>query len=261
MRKLNRDGVTLAHQEAGSGDPPLVFVPGWTCDRTFFTPQVEHFGRAHRVVAVDLRGHGESDAPAQDYTIAGHAEDVAWLCDQLDIRQPVVVGHSFGGCVALELAARRPPLLAGIVMIEAPVVSSPDRRAWRLERAQALRSEDRDVPRRILTEAYVLPTDERVRLAGLIERMLSAPVHAAVSEIERYDDWDSAAAAAACEVPALFINAAHPRPELDRLRELCPRLWVAQTACAGHFNMLEVPDQVNTMIERFLAISIPLRAR
>ena len=55
-------------------------------------------------------------------------------------------------------------------------------------------------------------------------------------------------------MPSLFINAAHPQPELDRLRELCPQLWVAQTGRAGHFNMLEVPEQVNAMIQGFLTL-------
>ena len=62
-------------------------------------------------------------------------------------------------------------------------------------------------------------------------------------------------------MPALFINAALPRPELTRFRELCAHLLTAQTAGAGHFNMLEVPDQVNAMIERFLTISLPTPAR
>jgi pimeloyl-ACP methyl ester carboxylesterase len=56
MQSLVRDGVRLAYTEAGSGDPPLLFVHGWCCDHSYFQPQFEHFQRGHRVVAVDLRG-------------------------------------------------------------------------------------------------------------------------------------------------------------------------------------------------------------
>ena len=66
-------------------------------------PQFDYFGRTHRVVAVDLRGHGASDKPMQEYTVAGFADDLAWLCDQLGVVKPVVVGHSMGGNVAFEL--------------------------------------------------------------------------------------------------------------------------------------------------------------
>ena len=66
MQKLIRDGVALAYEEAGSGDPPLLLVHCWCCDHSYFQPQFEHFQRDHRVVAVDLRGHGASDKPVQD---------------------------------------------------------------------------------------------------------------------------------------------------------------------------------------------------
>src|SRR4249919_938427 len=106
MPFFERDGVKLFYADAGAGDPPFVFVHGWTCDHSYFAPQFEHFRPAHRVLALDLRGHGESDAPDQDYTIGAFADDVAALCMQADVVRPVVVGHSMGGAVVLELAAR-----------------------------------------------------------------------------------------------------------------------------------------------------------
>jgi pimeloyl-ACP methyl ester carboxylesterase len=57
------NGVKLAYDERGSGSPAFVFIHGWTCNRSFFAPQVEHFANRHRVISVDLRGHGESDKP------------------------------------------------------------------------------------------------------------------------------------------------------------------------------------------------------
>ena len=77
MRTLTRDGVALAYEEAGRGDPPLLLVHCWAGDHTTLAPQAGHFRRAHRVVAVDLRGHGQSDRPHQDYTVAGFADEVA----------------------------------------------------------------------------------------------------------------------------------------------------------------------------------------
>ena len=94
MGQLRRDGVALFYEEAGEGDPPIVLVHGWCCDHAYFAPQFEHFRRAHRVVAVDLRGHGKSDKPRQDYTIEMLADDVAWLCGELGLVKPVVIGHS-----------------------------------------------------------------------------------------------------------------------------------------------------------------------
>jgi pimeloyl-ACP methyl ester carboxylesterase len=68
----------------------------WCGDHTHLAPQFDYFGRTHRVVAVDLRGHGASDKPMQEYAVAGFADDLAWLCDQLGVVKPVVVGHKHG---------------------------------------------------------------------------------------------------------------------------------------------------------------------
>ena len=117
-------GTPPASQFAESfHDPPFVFVHGWTCNHTHFAPQIEHFAKDHRVVAVDLRGHGASGAPTQAYTVAAFADDVVWLCDELRIERPVLVGHSMGGMVVLGAAARAPELPAAVVMVDAaPIV-------------------------------------------------------------------------------------------------------------------------------------------
>src|SRR5215216_1159480 len=122
MPTLSRDGVALVYDEAGTGEPPIVFLHAWSCDRSYLAPQVEHFRGSHRTVAVDLRGHGESGKPEQAYTMAALADDVAWLCAQIGVRRPVVAGHSMGGNVALELAARHPDLPAAVVAVDSPIV-------------------------------------------------------------------------------------------------------------------------------------------
>src|SRR5260370_1175362 len=108
---LKRDGVRLAHFEAAPKapqSPPLVLVNGWTGDHGIFTPQIAHFGQTRRVVAVDLRGHGASDAPEQEYTIPGFADDIAWQCPQLGLQKPVVIGHSFAGPLVLAFSGLSP---------------------------------------------------------------------------------------------------------------------------------------------------------
>src|SRR5260370_8149378 len=110
MDRLKRDDVTLAFQEAGSGALPVLLVHGWACDHSFLAPQLAFFGRAHRSVAVDLRGHGMSDAPEQNYTMAGFADDLAWLCAQINPERPVAIRHGMEANLPLELPPRHPHL-------------------------------------------------------------------------------------------------------------------------------------------------------
>ena len=110
--------VTLYYERSGRGDPELVFVPGWCCDHTAFQPQFDYFARAHAVTAVDLRGCGQSQVTDGGYSIPQLADDVTALCSAVGIERPVVVGHSLGGMIAVELAARRPSLPRALVLVD-----------------------------------------------------------------------------------------------------------------------------------------------
>jgi pimeloyl-ACP methyl ester carboxylesterase len=87
--------------------------------------QIAHFAKSRRVVAINLRGHGASDAPELGYTPSGFADDIAWQCGQLGLRKPVVIGHSLGGAIALELCGRHPDLASGVMMIDSIVMTPP----------------------------------------------------------------------------------------------------------------------------------------
>ncbi|WP_245286488.1 alpha/beta hydrolase [Bradyrhizobium sp. ARR65] len=268
---LSRDGVRLAHVEAGPAGghvPPLLLINGWTGDHGIFAPQITYFAQSRRVVAVNLRGHGASDAPEQEYTMAGLADDVAWQCAQLKLEKPVVIGHSMGGRIALELCGRNPNLASGMVMIDTIIMPPPRLRESRelqnlLEgvagptyRAVLRNSawelgcdfDDPDRRKRIF-ESYVLPPCEKT------------PQHVAYSMLRNATlNYDPVPAAEACKLPMAYISADVPLVKmargLDRLQEICPQLVVANTMLAGHFNTIEVADQVNAMLDRFLAVGL-----
>ncbi|WP_244481978.1 alpha/beta fold hydrolase [Bradyrhizobium pachyrhizi] len=268
---LCRDGVRLAHVEVGPAapqTPPLLLINGWTGDHGIFTPQIAHFAQSRRVVAVNIRGHGASDAPEQEYTIAGFADDIAWQCAQLELLKPVVIGHSMGGRIALELCGRYPDLASGVVMIDTIVMPSPILRESReltrllegiggpdylaVSKANAWEMGcDFDDPtrRKMIYETYVLPSCEKT------------PQHVAYSMIRNATlNYDPVPAAEACRIPMAYISADVPlvnvTRDLDRLQEICPQLVIAKTMLAGHFNTIEVADQVNAMLDRFLAVGL-----
>ncbi len=244
MQQLKRNGIALFYEEAGKGAPPILLVHGLAGDHTFMTPQFEHYRSTHRVVSMDLRGHGQSEKPQQEYTIAGFADDLAWLCRELGIYKPVLIGHSLGGMIVLDLAARYPEVPAAMVALDATIVT------------QGLRTPAyREVLRQFM-ELNFAPTDDPQRKARIVDQMASAPQHVVASAWEGMLAWDSATAAAACKVPVLYIDTGTPNADLLRFHELCPQLVIGKTVGSGHFLELEVPEQVNAMIDRFLAIAL-----
>ena len=238
MQDFVRNGIRLAYMETGRGAPPLVFVHEVAGDHTHFAPQVAHFGQRHRVVAVDLRGHGASDAPEQDYTIAGFADDLAWLCQALALYKPVIVGHGLGGLIALDLAARYPDQLGAVVILDLFPTSVGYDTLVDTMLAAFDPADDLACKARILAQVRALPP-----YVGT-----SCWAHSVIGA-------DPTAMMRRCQVPVLLLCAtasvAQAAPD-----EHCPAVLVGQTVGAGHWHQLEVPDQVNAMIARFLMLLV-----
>lgn len=247
------EGVRLFYTDAGSGDPPLLFVHGWCCDHTFWRRQVPAFRRRHRVVTVDLRGHGRSSKPRQEYTIAGFCEDLEWLLDELYLQRPVVVGHSMGGLIALHLGARARRPLSAVAMVDSPIFLrlSTDEQAQLDAFLIALRTPAfREAARAFIDRFMFVPSSPRAVRERVLERMLRTPQH--VMESAMRNLWiDSADAATALRVPALAVFASSRQDE-EKLTRSIASLQVGRTVGAGHFLQLEVPAQFNSMLRTFL---------
>jgi pimeloyl-ACP methyl ester carboxylesterase len=253
---LVRNGVVLAYEEAGRGDPPLVFVHGIACHRGFWAPQVRYFASDHRVLAVDLRGHGGSDAPEQPYTIRGFAEDLAWTCARLEIPRPIVVGHSLGGLVALEFAAADAEQAGGVVLIDSVLLPGGERSDAVHALVAALRTSDADRALRNYFATFFGPDDDPTQRTWILDQAVRTPPHVTSSVWEEsLRSWDDAGALRRCGVPVLYLDAGTPNADLAQAAELCPELVVGRTIGSGHFSPLEVPEQINAMIERFVAVT------
>jgi pimeloyl-ACP methyl ester carboxylesterase len=252
MPTIVHQGITLAYEDRGAGKPAFLFVHGWACDRSAFAPQAAHFARRHRCVSVDLRGHGESDKPQGPYPILTHAEDLAYIIEHLGLEKVVAVGHSMGGLTVLQLAAVSPEHVAAIVMVDpAPFVRPPELRARSEAMLAAMEAGDQEPQRQFIANMF-LPTSDRRLVEDVLAMMLAAPSHVAVSAMRGGLAFDGPAVAAQCQVPALHLAATPPRNPPHLMTQWLPTVVNGWTVGAGHFNQLEVPDQVVAMIEAFL---------
>jgi pimeloyl-ACP methyl ester carboxylesterase len=255
--RVEHNGVTLAYDTAGTGDPPIVFVHGWSCDRSYVAPQFEHFARRHRVAALDLRGHGDSSVPeptAGTYEVDALADDVLAVAAAAGFDRPVVIGHSLGGLTALACAARPGAVRAAVMIDPAPIVNVTVK-GFIGQAADAVESDGDGAWRAAFVGGMFLPSDT-VRRAEIIKAMTGLVPAVAAASLRSIDHYDGVAALGEVTVPLLTIGSATPSDSPADLRAACPTIMVGQTVGAGHFNQLEVPEQVNGMIERFLAINL-----
>lgn len=112
----------LRYLDLPGSEPAAVFIPGaWLSGTGSFVPLAVENGLARRRrIIVDLLGGGYSDRPADfGYSLEDHAVTIASLLDDLGLQGCVVIGHSLGGAVAIELAAKRPDLVGCLILAEA----------------------------------------------------------------------------------------------------------------------------------------------
>jgi pimeloyl-ACP methyl ester carboxylesterase len=249
MYATNPDGTLLFYDEHGAGEPAIIFVHSLG-NHEHYRHQIDHFA-----------GFGASTArPERDYTFASWAEDLAWLCEQLHVRAAVIVGHSMSGPIVLELAASHPALVRAAVLLDpVPIVPLPTFSQGLVRLVQALQGPHyRDALRRFAEERQFRATDDPGLRSRLIGDMCSVPQHVLVSVFSSILAWDGQQVVPGVQAPILQIVQGGGMPaDLVRVQEIVPDFELGRTVGAGHWAHLIVPDQVNSMIERFLAIHSP----
>jgi pimeloyl-ACP methyl ester carboxylesterase len=249
------NGVTLRGEDHPGDGPSLVFVHGWCCDRSFLAPQVEFFAkqRSQRVVSLDLRGHGQSTGHDSECTIEQFAADVASVIEQCGLDRPTVVGHSMGGVVALELAMRRPELVASIAMLDS-WVAVHSHLAGATEGLSLLL----DSPRCSETIGdfvgeWLLRDDTPAELrTRALDTMMAADPSVALQCWSSMNEFDDRGAIKACPVPILFMAAENKVTALEELPDMNPGLELVCMRGVSHFHPVEAPDATNRHLADFL---------
>ena len=112
------DGVPISYEVYGSGEPTLVFVHGWNCDARYWREQIPFFSKKHRVVVLDLAGHGHSGLSRTKYTMAAFGEDVKAAAETAGAGRVILIGHSMGGSVIAEAARLMPARVIGLIGVD-----------------------------------------------------------------------------------------------------------------------------------------------
>jgi pimeloyl-ACP methyl ester carboxylesterase len=248
------DGLRLRWDDEGAGEPPILLVHGWCCDASTLAAQRTFLAARHRVVAPDLPWHGASEAPAGRPSLDVVLRALAALCGQLGLARPVVVGHSMGGALALQLATRTAAAPRAVVLLDARIDGPGSPLAAAREKLVArLRGPDfRDVMRHFVTRRFSAPDDDAAIVGRVADLMAAAPQDVMVDLMTEMNATDYVADLRACPCAVLFVGAASPVVPLESIAAARPDAALARVVGAGHFFPLLVPDQVNAMLRRFL---------
>jgi len=248
------DGVEIHYEAAGNGEPAIVFVHGWACNKSYWREQAAHFARSRRIVALDLAGHGESGRGRQRFSVEAFGADVKAVVDALGLRRVVLVGHSMGGPVTLEAARLMPERVVALVPIDTlervgEPASPEEKRAF----LGPLRADFRAGTQRFVRDYMFTPRSEPELVERVAQEMAAAPPAVALSALESLLDYDEAKGLEAVKAPLRLINADLWPTDLAAARRRKPDVQLAVMPGVGHFLMLEQPAEFNRLLERALA--------
>ena len=246
----SQDGTRIHYRLAGSGDQGLIFIHGWCGNTEHWEPQARAFARTHRVLRVDRRGDGRSDAPASGYHPRDQADEMAGLIEALGMRDLVAIGHAGGTPATLQLSTRHPDLIKANVVID----WGPDTRPLRERRGRVgqLPSEDEGYEQNLAEryKGFFGPYADPEKVRGWAATAARTPRHVAMANRVGGSQISHTALLRRTKQPTLWINST--RPSLRFLRDLLPHAEQAWVIGAGHFPQLETPEQVNVLLRNFL---------
>jgi pimeloyl-ACP methyl ester carboxylesterase len=118
MRTIERENLKITYQETGTGEITLLFVHGAFINMDYWSAQVDYFKHHYRVITIDLPGHGASGKNRTAWNIHEYGKDVCTLINELGLKNIILIGHSMGGDVILEVATQCAECVIGFIGID-----------------------------------------------------------------------------------------------------------------------------------------------
>ena len=245
------DGMAI-HSSSVGGGPTIVFVHGWTCDGSSWTAQVPAFAKDHRVITLDLPGHGRSGSPKDGkLSMDVFARAVEAVRVEANAERIVLVGHSMGAPVIRQYAHAYPERVAGLVAVDGPL----DLRAFgELPPGvpPPLTGPEGRAAREGMIRSMFIPETPAPLQQQILSMMLAAPESTAVGAMNAVFDpairWTDVIDAPALSVFAGTANV----PDPATTKQLYPKHEQMQIAGTGHFLMMEKPAEFNRVLAAFL---------
>ena len=250
----SKDGTPISYEICGAGEPALVFVHGWSCDARYWLAQVPYFSARHRVVTLDLAGHGHSGATRLQYTMKAFGEDVRAVTEAAGSPNVVLIGHSMGGSVIAEAARLMPSRVIGLIGIDTLHNIEYPMTRQELETMIAPLEKDFQTGSRQFVEEMMGPrTDPRLR-EWILSDMTAAPPGVALSAMNemmsQYISGEAAKVFDEIPIPVIAVNGDLWPINHEANRRHMSSFHAIVLNEADHFLMMGRPEEFNRALEK-----------
>jgi sigma-B regulation protein RsbQ len=244
-----KDGVPIHYSVQGKGEPALVFIHCWSCDRHLWDNQVPVFAKDHRVVTIDLPGHGESGQGRKTWSVESFGDDVNTVVTKLNLKRVVLIGSSMGGPIALEATRRMPDRVVAIVPVDTlhnvENKVPPDQLDAVFKQLQA---DFKGAATALLNQFFFSPNTPEAVKKRIIAETTARPPEIAIPILKAIFSYDPAPALREIKVPIRAINADMNPTNLEVNRKYAPQFDAVIMKGSGHYPMLEDPARFNELL-------------
>lgn len=258
---LSKDGTPVSYEVSGTGDPTLVFVHGWSCDARYWRFQVPFFTRNHRVVVLDLAGHGHSGMSRTRYTMRAFGEDVRAVVEETGSSRVILVGHSMGGSVIAEAARLMPDRVIGLIGVDTLENIEYPLTLPELEEMLAPFRQDFQAGSRQFVGQMISPDTDPLIRDWILADMSSAPPSIALSAMKemmwQYITGEASKIFEKIRIPVVTVNGELWPIDYEANRRHMFSFDAIVLKDSDHFLMMDKPEEFNAALEK--AIDMVLR--
>lgn len=254
----SRDGTPISYEVHGEGEPTLVFVHGWSCDARYWREQTPHFSKNHRVVTVDLAGHGHSGMTRTQYTMKAFGEDVQAVTQAAAGGKVVLIGHSMGGQVVVEAARLMPDRVIGLIGVD--TLENVEYPLTKEGAAQWLAPFEKDFQTgaRQFVENMISPNTDAQLREWILADMSAAPPAIAISAMRelmsQYVAGEVAKNLEQIRIPVVVVNGDKWPIDYEANRRHMASFDAIVLKDADHFLMMNRPAEFNTALEKAIGM-------
>ena len=241
------DGVEIAYTMKGSGEPALIFIHGWCCDKSYWDDQVKVLSPRYTVVAIDLGGFGESGTNRENWTMEAYGEDVAAVVNKLGLQKVILIGHSLGGSVILEAAKLLKGKVIGLIGADTFQSFKDDWTAEQKEGFIKQFKENFSESTKQFVKALFPETADTTLVNKVANDMSSADPKVAVSAMRNLFFYDPVPTLKELQLPIISINSDMIPVAVDDNMKYVKSFEVKIMHNVGHFIMLEKPEEFNKL--------------
>lgn len=255
---LASDGVSIRYRIAGRDkpEPTIVLVHGFGGDTTIWDEQIDHLSKKHRVLALDLPGHGKSGTDRMGkWTMEAFGDDVRATCDEIGAEKVILVGHSMGGPVILEAAHLMPDRVVALIPVETFHDVEQKMPEDQIKKLLAdLKDDYKTNVEQFARKFLFVPSTSQQVQDTVLNHMTALRPDIAASMMSSLLHYDSGKRMEGISVPIRCINSNAIEPtNVDAARKHAKQFEVMTIEGVGHYPMLEAPERFDQLLDAAIA--------